>query len=170
MDGKCKTRIVSAYLLVVVIVSVSGHYYMSDHEFSINRNCKVVRNLIVGERELYDGEITVYDAKEDKRRLLFSTHTFKFRLVGSRITCIFIVNMISYNVPFYVTLVDGGIGKSFIILKLKSGWQSPLWARIILYGYQGRYNITAPTQPLYRGVKSSLQNYSNITQVEDDPA
>lgn len=168
MDDKCKTRIVSGFLLVVVIVSVNGHYFMSVHEFCTNKNSKVQRNLIVGEREHYDGEIATYDAKEEKRRLFFSTHTFTFRLVGSRITCIYIVNMISYKVPFYVTLVDGGIFKSFITLKLKSGWQSPLWARITLYGYAGRYDISGPTQPLLRGNNSSLQNYSKMYRNKDD--
>lgn len=53
MDNTCITG--NIFLFVIAVVSVSGHYYMSVHEFSINRNIKVERNLIVGERDNYDG-------------------------------------------------------------------------------------------------------------------
>lgn len=100
-------------------------------------------------------EIVTYDAQEKKRTYFFSTHTFRFNLEGTKITCIFITNMISYKKPFYVTLIDGGIGKSFVILKLKSGWNHELLARITLYGYPGRYYVSGPTQPLLRKTEKS---------------
>lgn len=97
-------------------------------------------------------EIVTNDVTEGKPWFFFSTHTFKYQLIGINITCIFVTNMISYKVPFYVTQTDGGIGKYFIVLKLKSGWQSPLHARIMLYGYTTTHIISGPTQPILRRI------------------
>lgn len=71
--------------------------------------------------------------------------------------------MLSHKIPFYVTLIDGGIGKNFVILEIKSGWRFSLNVRITLYGFTGRLQITGPTQPIpHKNLRNStLKKYNS---------